>query len=94
MMTAKDFRALTGIIAGARALADEYENDPQHCEYADGILDATEVIAGNVARHAAKTNPRFDRGRFMAECGIEVEEWCWPSPPPPHNNHHTNEVNA
>lgn len=70
-MTATDFRALAGVIAGARAMAREYQDDAQHSEYSDGVLDATDVIAHNMARHCASRNHLFDRDRFLAECGIE-----------------------
>lgn len=70
-MTATDFRALAGVIADARAMAREYQDDAQHSEYSDGVLDATDVIAHNMARHCATRNHLFDRARFMAACGIE-----------------------
>ena len=85
-MTATDFQALAATIAGARALADDFMHDAQHDGYADGIRDATEIVAANVARHCAERNHRFDRARFMAACGIDVEHLAVPT------NHH--EVNA
>jgi hypothetical protein len=81
MITAKDFRALAGALAGTRALASPFIDDPQHDGYADGVLDATEMMAATIAVYCASSNHRFDRERFMRECGIDVEHLAVPATP-------------
>lgn len=75
-MTKKDFEATAAIIKNRRAVYQTVSvrsrprND--HAVGFDyGALNALEVVALDMADMFAADNPRFDRARFLAACGIE-----------------------
>jgi ribosomal protein L18 len=53
-MTAKDFAAIAAVLAA-------YRMDPSV---------GTDALAENMADALARTNPRFDRARFLAACRV------------------------
>lgn len=66
-MTRKDYQAIAYAIAGARvAIKAKEPNDSQQ-----DLLDGTSYAADYIADALARDNPRFDRARFLAACGVE-----------------------
>ena len=61
MMSKKHFKALAEALRITMRAVD-LERDPKK---------AVRELAEEVARIAAQTNPRFDRSRFLAACGME-----------------------
>lgn len=65
-MTAKDFQAIAGAIKDARdALL------PGLSPGDTSINRAFDSLSRDLARVLATTNPRFDRARFLAACGVK-----------------------
>lgn len=63
-MTAKDFVAIAGAVKDARDAANakiETSNLSQ-------VFDS---MAKSLAKVLATTNPKFDRARFLAACGVK-----------------------
>lgn len=58
----KDFEAIAKVIKQERDTAIEHD---QH-----GARMGISAVAFGVAAHFAQENPRFDRDRFLAACGI------------------------
>jgi hypothetical protein len=70
-MTKKHFNAIAAAIRTARedACAGRSGYAPEHV---DAAMLATARIARDIAAVCADDNPRFDRVRFLAACGLEV----------------------
>lgn len=66
MMTRKDFELIAAAIRDSRPHA--YGAPHERVETVQFDRTATEVAIA-----LSETNPRFDRGRFLAACGVEVE---------------------
>lgn len=60
---------------------DTYLNSEESQSWYEGMNEATALIALSIADYCETRNPRFDRARFLAECGLTT-------------NHHTDEVIA
>lgn len=85
-MTRKDYEAIARAIKTLRATAlDEVIEDSDHwtrlatgqdTEEAEesgrlaGVVDGIDETVGQIANVLAADNPRFDRVRFLAACGI------------------------
>lgn len=70
-MTRKDFNEI------AFALRSAVSPDPDSYATAAALAAAHEVrsyIAHSLATYCARRNPRFDRARFLAACGVNVNE--------------------
>ena len=60
MLTRKHFKAVAEIIRTSRDVIITYStNKPAECDVADNLAD-----------YFATQNPRFDRERFLAACGL------------------------
>jgi hypothetical protein len=71
MMTKKDFELIAGALLEARPPSGDGDDNPLR-RFA---FERWQRTAWSVCRALASTNPRFDRGVFMAACGgREVEE--------------------
>lgn len=66
MMTKKDFEAIASIIS-------QHETDFMDChEQAESAATITRTrIAEDLADLFVEDNPRFDRDRFLAACGLQ-----------------------
>lgn len=64
-MTRRDYVALAGAIAAVRALVD----DSEPAQYREGQINCLVEVAGRIA-DVCSANPRFDRARFLAACGV------------------------
>lgn len=62
-MTKKDYVAI------AQALRDAYGED--HAAFPVSGEEMRQEAAGRLCEAFAADNPRFDRARFLAACGIE-----------------------
>lgn len=62
-MTAKDFELI------ARTL-NQVEVDEGDGDFTRGYACAVHDLAHDFASELAKTNPRFDRERFLKACGV------------------------
>jgi hypothetical protein len=65
-MTRKDYVAIAAAIKAARADITGKEPDEHHID----MLDGTSLSAEHIAEVLKRDNPRFDRARFFAACGI------------------------
>lgn len=65
-MTKKDFELIARAVLDSRPLGAT----PQYAEWANGQCDMT---AERLADALATTNPKFDRARFLAACGVQDE---------------------
>lgn len=61
-MTKKDYELIAAVITSVR--------DPDR-RMRLGHKHACDNIANEFARVLARTNPRFDRARFLKACGVE-----------------------
>ena len=70
MMSKKHFNALAAALRQTRdALNRDHQGDsPDH---ARDVHRAWRMTCRDVANVCAQTNPRFDRARFLAACGME-----------------------
>ena len=66
-MTRKDYIALAKALMNARLDVLNKEPAESHNDLYDGIGYATDHIVDVLARD----NPRFDRARFLAACGVQ-----------------------
>ena len=64
-MTRKDYIALARALTAARA--NNRTGDANRALYNNGIDNAAACIADALAAD----NPRFDRARFLAACGVQ-----------------------
>lgn len=63
MLSRKHYKAIAEIIKTQKDLADIFAGK----EFATQRIDD---VATGLADHFAKDNPRFDRERFLAACGL------------------------
>lgn len=68
MPTKKDFCAV------ARILSQSVHSQYPSAVYEAGAREARSYVAYALADWYARQNPRFDRSRFLAACGISVNE--------------------
>lgn len=66
MCSRQDFVAIANAIKAAQADVIGKEPKKAHADMLDGISLAAEHIADELA----SDNSRFDRGRFLAACGV------------------------
>lgn len=66
MPSKKDFVAVAAVI---KSIGHRQFHKP---DFADGVDAAREYIARDLANLYAQQNPRFDRARFLAACGVNV----------------------
>jgi hypothetical protein len=60
-MTKKDFEAIAAIIKNRLEWADPVEY---------GVISGIKLTARDMADYFETVNPRFDRDRFIAACGL------------------------
>lgn len=61
-MTKRDFELIADVILG----------EHKRHKYADvAVLDAVDNVAIEFADRLRRTNPAFDRARFLKACGVE-----------------------
>jgi hypothetical protein len=65
-MTRKDYIAIASCIQSAQ----QYNPWPTAAEM-DAALLMKRTIAQNIAHTMANDNPRFDRAKFLAACGVQ-----------------------
>jgi len=63
-MSKKDYEAI------ARRIKSITTDSPLS-QYEVGMIDAARQIAASMANYCAADNPRFDRARFLAACGVQ-----------------------
>lgn len=63
-MPKKHYQAIAAIIA------EEWNRKREHVDYY-GAQTALRHAAGKLAAYFATENPRFDRARFLAACGVD-----------------------
>lgn len=68
-MTKKHFEAIAAIILDERPATLWGMTD----DYSDGNRDGIKTIAERLADYFATENPQFNRARFLAACGVEVQ---------------------
>lgn len=70
-MTRRDFELIALAIKCA-----PLEGNMRECEWSqDQLAQAIrEIVAKRLARDLASTNPRFNRCRFLAACGVEAKD--------------------
>lgn len=66
-MTRKDYNLIAEAIANAKAATADY-GDPRMAEH--GAWEAARYLSLALRR----TNPRFDRARFMEACGFSATD--------------------
>lgn len=72
-MTRKDFELIAWALLDARAAAlldAQAAVTSSDAEMTRERLSAIDTVAELIASELAKTNPRFDRERFLAACGV------------------------
>ena len=75
-MTKKHYEAIAAIIASTYNNANLYTT-PGYKDTAKERRETLETTASRLADYFAQDNPRFDRTRFLAACGIgEVCRHC------------------
>ena len=67
-MTRRDYVAIAGAFMAARA--DIANKEP--ADAVETLKDGASYAAEHVADALAKDNPRFDRARFLAACGVQA----------------------
>lgn len=67
MFTRQHYKAIAGIIKDG---ANSTGRDP-HSQFVKGRESTQVYIAVNLADYFAIDNPRFNRDKFMAACGLE-----------------------
>lgn len=68
-MTKKDYILIAEAIVGGCFTAYD-QNDPDFYLVDDMDYDIVEAICTSVADALANNNPKFDRERFLAACGV------------------------
>lgn len=71
-MTRKDYELMAGAILDARAVIESRELDGAKL---DEQWKATATVARHLAAVLEAQNPRFNRGRFLAACGLDPVNW-------------------
>ncbi len=64
-MSKKDFKAIAKILNGGCMQAK-----PEHSFGSNETVLST-IVIDDMADYLANTNPRFDRERFLAACGVK-----------------------
>lgn len=72
-MTKKHYEAIASVIASTYKNAKLY-TAPNYKNTARERCESIEVIAVRLADYFASDNPKFDRQRFLAACGIEQSQ--------------------
>lgn len=81
MFTKKHFEAVAGALRSAGEIVadvdertgdglDDIKEEARECGLAEGV----EVVAHEMARVFAHSNPRFNKARFLRACGVLPEE--------------------
>jgi len=65
-MTRKDYELIAAAIAGQHSEIPSDEPKVWESAYKCGVTDAARALADALA----EDNPRFDRARFLAACGV------------------------
>ena len=66
-MTRKDFELIAKVLKEARDSSMYHVPNGSESPFIHGINNAAYVLANALAT----TNPRFDRARFLAACGVQ-----------------------
>ena len=69
-MTRKDFQLIAALLLSEKP-STEGKIYSDRTPWARGAHDVWSTITINMASTLAKTNPAFDRDRFLAACGME-----------------------
>lgn len=70
-MKKKHYEAIAAAILKTRA---DYALEPTPPVYRKGACEALCLLAYRLARAMAADNPKFDRDRFLAACGVESNQ--------------------
>lgn len=64
MTSKKDYEAVAKILDQALGRAHGLGSEQERCSLTE--------VAYELANHFSQDNPRFDRSRFLAACGVQV----------------------
>lgn len=73
-MTKKDYELIAGVVkyTTPEFRSDEHP-DSYNAGWKDGAARQHAWLRDSLAETLAKNNPKFDRNKFLAACGIEVQ---------------------
>ena len=66
-MTKKDYVLIAAAIRAAQAKIEDCEPPQAHNDLLDGVAYTRDYLCDMLAQD----NPRFDRARFLAACGVQ-----------------------
>jgi len=69
-MTRKDYVAIAQCLRMARPVMNSVYYGTMSAETSDQIHATVSDVAQHLCAHMERDNPRFDRARFLAACGV------------------------